>query len=280
MKKWIIIMMVVLISVLVACSGSNNSEKAEKSSDDNNNGEDKEQTVRVAVVESPMLDVVEIAQENLAEDNIEVEIVEMGDYIQPNEALANEEVDANFSQHVPFMNQFNQNSDANLTEVQPIYYANFGLYAQEYASVEEFPDDATIGIANDPSNIDRSLRLLASHNLIELKETDSGQYKLEDIKENSHNYSFEQAGITALTRLYEDFDGVIVNPTHAGNLDLTPADDALITEKEDNKFAITLVAREDNADSELIQQLADAMTSEDVRKFLNSREGEASIPAF
>ncbi|PKR78197.1 ABC transporter substrate-binding protein [Halalkalibacillus sediminis] len=278
MKKWLIIIMTVLVSVLVACGDSNESENAESSNEDN--GEDKEQTIRVAVVESPMLDVVEIAKEKLAEDNIEVEIVEMGDYIQPNVALANEEVDANFSQHVPFMEQFNQNKDANLTEVQPIYHANFGLYAQESASVEDFPDDASIGIANDPSNIDRSLRLLASHDLIELKEIDGEQYGLDDIKEDSHNYSFEQAGIAALTRLYEDFDGVIINPTHAGNLDLTPAEDALITEKEDNKFAITLVAREDNVDSELIQKLSEAMTSEEVREFLNSREGKASIPAF
>ncbi|MRG86730.1 MetQ/NlpA family ABC transporter substrate-binding protein [Salinibacillus xinjiangensis] len=282
MKKWLMIMMAALVSVLVACSGSNDSENTEDSSDDQNKEENTQQSIRVAVVESPMLDVVEIAKENLAEDNIEVKIVEMGDYIQPNEALANNEVDANFSQHVPFMNQFNENSDADatLTEIQPIYYANFGLYAKEYASVEEFPEDASIGIANDPSNIDRSLRLLASHDLIELNETDSGQYGLEDIKEDSHNYTFEQAGIAALTRLYEDVDGVIINPTHAGNLDLTPADDALITEKEDNKFAITLVAREDNADTELIQQLAKAMTSEDVREFLNSREGGASLPAF
>ncbi|TMN22654.1 MetQ/NlpA family ABC transporter substrate-binding protein [Lentibacillus cibarius] len=109
-------------------------------------------TIKVAVVESPMLDVVEIAKEN-----IEVEMVKMGDYIQPNEALANEEVDAHFTMHFPMMNQFNQNSDAELVEVQPIYYANFGLYAKEYDSIEEIPDDATIGIANNPANLDRSL---------------------------------------------------------------------------------------------------------------------------
>ncbi|ENH98325.1 metal ion ABC transporter substrate-binding protein/surface antigen [Gracilibacillus halophilus YIM-C55.5] len=280
MKKRLLIMMVVLVSVLVACNENGDSENTNESSDNNNNGESQEQTVSVAVVESPMLDVVEIAKENLAEEDIHVDIVEMGNYIQPNEALANEEVDANFSQHVPFMKQFNQNSDADLTEVQPIYYANFGLYTKEYASIDALPDDATIGIANDPSNIDRSLRLLAAHDLIKLKEIDNGQYGLEDIKEDSHNYRFEQAGIAALTRLYKDVDGIIVNPTHAGHLDLTPAEDALITEKEDNKFAITLVARKDNADSELIQKLADAMTSEEVRTFLNSREGEASIPAF
>src|SRR5690625_2796624 len=277
MKKWFIVMIVALACMLVACSGNSNSENTEEST---NNNESNEQILRVAAVESPMTDVVEIAQKLLAEDGIEVEIVEMGDYIQPNEALANNEVDATFSQHVPFMNQFNENTDSNLAEVQPIYYANFGLYAQEYDSVEELPDDATIGIANDPSNIDRSLRLLASHNVIELKEIDGEEYGLEDIKDDSHNYRFEQAEIAALSRLYEDVDSVIINPTHASHLGLTPADDALITEKEDNKFAITLVAREDNVDSELIQKLAKAMTSEDVREFLNAREGGAAVPAF
>lgn len=270
-------MVIALASVLVACSNDNGTDE---SSDEMNNESGEKQTVKVAVVESPMLDVVEIAKENLAEDNIEVDIVEMGDYIQPNEALTHGEVDANFSQHVPFMQQFNENSDADLVDVQPIYYANFGLYAQEYDSLEEFPDDATIGIANDPSNIDRSLRLLASHDLIELNDIDGEQYGFDDIKEDSHNYKFEEAGIAALSRLYEDVDGIIVNPTHADNIDLTPADDALITEKEDNKFAITLVTTEANAEEDVIQKLSDAMTSEDVRDFLNSREGEAAIPAF
>lgn len=277
------IMVVVLLSVLVACGDSNDSEDVEKSSDNNNDAvesESAEQVVRVAVVESPMLDVVEIAQETLAAENIEVDIVVMGDYMQPNEALSNEEIDANFSQHVPFMEQFNDNTDANLVEIQPIYYANFGLYSEEYASIEELPEDATLGIANDPSNVDRSLRMLAANDLIELNETDSEQYELEDIVEGSHNYSFEQAGIAALGPLYSDVDAVVINPTHADNLGLTPADDALVTETEDNKFAITLVAREDNADSELIQRLAEAMTSENVREFLNARAGGASVPAF
>lgn len=270
-------MMVVLASVLVACTGDDNKDE---SGDDGTTDESEKQTIKVAVVESPMTDVVEIAKENLAEENIEVEIVEMGDYIQPNEALAHGEVDANFSQHVPFMDQFNENSDAHLVDVQAIYYANFGLYGQGYESVEEFPDDATIGIANDPSNIDRSLRLLASHDLIELNEIDGEEYGIEDIKADSHNYTFEEAGIAALSRLYDDVDGIIVNPTHADNIDLTPADDALITEKEDNKFAITLVTTDEFADSELIQKLEEAMTSEDVREFLNSRKGEAAVPAF
>jgi|SRR5690625_1764890 len=276
MRKWFIVMIVALVSLLAACGDDN--ESTEESSDKSE--ESSEETLRVAAVESPMTDVVEIAKELLEEDGIEVEIVEMGDYIQPNEALVNEEIDATFSQHVPFMKQFNENTDSNLTDVQPIYFANFGLYADGYDNIDDLPDDVTIGIANDPSNIDRSLRLLAAHDLIELNEIDGDEYGLDDIKEDSHNYSFEQAEIASLSRLFDDVDGVIMNPTHASHLDLTPADDALVTETEDSMFAITLVAREDNSDSDLIEKLSEAMTSEEVREFLEGREGGSAVPAF
>lgn len=273
-------MVVALFAILAACGNSNNDTNTENTTNNNNNEATEAQTLKVAAVESPMTDIVEIAKEVLEEDNITLEMVEMGDYIQPNEALENKEVDATFSQHVPFMEQFNENTDSSLKEVQAIYYANFGLYADGYDDIANLPDDVTIGIANDPSNIDRSLRLLASYDLIELEENDSGQYRLEEIKDGSSNYKFEQAGIASLSRLYDDVDAVIMNPTHASHLDLTPADSALITEKEDNLFAITLVAREDNADSDLIQKLAEAMTSDEVREFLESREGESAVPAF
>lgn len=276
MRKWYLLLVVTFIILLVACGGDQGETGEAENLDENV----EEQTLRVAAVESPMTDVVEIAKEILAADNIKLEVIEMGDYIQPNEALANEEIDATFSQHVPFMEQFNENAEGNLAAVQPIYFANFGLYADGYDHIDELPEDVTIGIANDPSNIDRSLRLLESHDLIELAEIEDNEYGLDDIVEGSHNYSFEQAEISALGRLFADVDSVIMNPTHASHLDLTPVDDALVTEKEDNMFAITLVAREDNADSDLIQKLSEAMTSEDVREFLDDREGGSAVPAF
>lgn len=269
-------MIIALITLLAACGNNESEEKSEETND----GATEKQVVKVAAVESPMTDVVEIAKDLLAEEDITVEVVEMSDYIQPNEALDNEEVDATFSQHVPFMEQFNENTGASLKDIQAIYFANFGLYAKEYDDIDDLPDDITIGIANDPSNIDRSLRLLESHGLIEFAEEGLDQYGLDDIKDGSSNFKFEEAGIASLSRLYDDVDAVIINPTHASHLELTPADDALITEKEDNMFAITLVAREDNADSDLIEKLKEAMTSEDVREFLEGREGESAVPAF
>lgn len=274
MKRKLFVTMALVVSLVAACSANTNegSEESEQAAS--------AQSLRVAAVESPMTDVLEIAKELLAEEEIDLEVVEMSDYIQPNEAVANNEIDATFSQHVPFMEQFNTNTDSNLTAVQPIYFANFGLYADGYDSIDDLPNDGTIGIANDPSNIERSLLLLAAHGLIKLNEKTGDRYTVEDIQADSHNYRFENAEISALSRLYEDVDSVIMNPTHASHLDLSPAEDALITETEDSQFAITLVAREDNADSVLIQKLAEAMTSEQVREFLNNREGGAAVPAF
>src|SRR5690625_896082 len=114
-----------------------------------------------------MTHAVEIAKDILADEGIDVEVVERGEYIQPNAALRNEETDATFSQHFPFMEQFNESARERLAAVAPIYFANFGLYAREYASIDELPEDVPIGTANDPSNIDCSLRLLESHGLIE-----------------------------------------------------------------------------------------------------------------
>ena len=97
-------------------------------------------------------------------------MVVLGDNVQPNSALAAKEVDANFFQHVPYMEQFNSNNDAELVPIVPIYFANYGVYAKEYNSMDELPEGAVIAIANDISNIDRSLTLLAQHDVITLQE--------------------------------------------------------------------------------------------------------------
>ncbi|WP_027964708.1 MetQ/NlpA family ABC transporter substrate-binding protein [Halalkalibacillus halophilus] len=236
--------------------------------------------LRVASLIPPMTEILEIAKEDLAEEGIDLEIVVLSDNVQPNEALAEEEVDANFFQHVPYMEEFNRNNDANLTPVREIYYANYGVYAENHDSMEELPEGATIAIANDVSNIDRSLQLLAMHDVIELADTDETYYTQADITENPNNYEFEEVDLLMLSRTYEDADAVVMTPAYAEPLDLTPANDALLTEGVDNEFAITFVAREDNVDSDPIQKLADAMTSERVREFLEEEYAETSIPAF
>ncbi|MBZ5750103.1 MetQ/NlpA family ABC transporter substrate-binding protein [Metabacillus rhizolycopersici] len=275
MKK-ILFLMTALIVLLVGCGKENEAKEKESTQ----NQEKEEVTLKVASLIPPMTEILELVKPKLAEDGINLEMVVLSDNVQPNSALAAGEVDANFFQHVPYMEEFNRNNDAELVPVTPIYFANYGVYAKEYDSIDKLPEGAVIAIANDVSNIDRSLALLAQHKVITLQEKTGPYYTMADITENPKNYQFKEVDLLMLARMYDDADAVVMTPAYAAPLGLTPKNDALLTEGIDNDFAITLVARKDNVDSEPIQKLAKAMTSPEVRKFLEENYSETAIPAF
>lgn len=274
MKK-LVLLAAMLMLVLAACGKEKDTNEAPKTE-----GTDEKVTLKVASLIPPMTEILELVKPQLAEEGIDLEMVVLGDNVQPNTALAAKEVDANFFQHVPYMEEFNRNNDANLVPITPIYFANYGVYAKDYSSMDELPEGAVIAMANDVSNIDRSLALLAQQGVITLKEKTDTYYTKADITDNPKNYAFEEVDLLMLARMYDDADAVIMTPAYAAPLGLTPKSDALLTEGVENDFAITLIAREDNKDWEPIQKLAKAMTSPEVRKFLEENYDETAIPAF
>lgn len=237
-------------------------------------------TLKVASLIPPMTDILELIKPQLKEEGIELEVVVLSDNVQPNDALANKEVDANFFQHVPWMEQYNESKNAELVPVQPVYHAVYGAYSKRYKSIEELPDGATIAIANDPSNLGRSLDMLDKAGVIKLQEGVGIQATQADIVENSHNYKFEEVDLLMLARMLDDADLVLMTPAYASPLGLTPKKDALLTETVDSAFAITLVARADNQNSEPIQKLAKAISSPEVKRFLEENYDEIALPAF
>lgn len=237
-------------------------------------------TLKVASLIPPMTDILELIKPQLKEEGIDLEVVVLSDNVQPNDALANKEVDANFFQHVPYMEQYNESKNTELIPVQPVYHAIYGAYSKRYKSMEELPDGATIAIANDPSNIGRSLVMLDKAGVIKLKEGVGIEATQADIVENSHNYKFEEVDLLMLARMLDDADLVLMTPAYASPLGLTPKKDALLTETVDSAFAITLVARQDNRDSEAIQKLAKAISSPEVKQFLKDNYDEIALPAF
>jgi D-methionine transport system substrate-binding protein len=237
-------------------------------------------TLKVASLIPPMTDILELIKPQLKEEGINLEVVVLSDNVQPNDALANKEVDANFFQHVPYMEQYNESKNTALVPVQPVYHAIYGAYSKRYKSMEELPDGATIAIANDPSNIGRSLVMLDKAGVIKLKEGVGIEATQADIVENSHNYKFEEVDLLMLARMLDDADLVLMTPAYASPLGLTPKKDALLTETVDSAFAITLVARQDNRDSEAIQKLAKAISSPEVKQFLKDNYDEIALPAF
>lgn len=237
-------------------------------------------TLKVASLIPPMTEILELVEPKLEEEGIDLEIVVLGDNVQPNSALAAKEVDANFFQHKPYMEEFNRSNGANLVGIEEIYFANYGVYAKNFDAIEALPDDATVAIANDVSNVDRSLALLAQHGVITLGEKTDVYYTEKDITDNPKNLNFEAVDLLMLARMYDDADAVVMTPAYAAPLGLTPKSDALLTEGVENDFAISLVAREDNKDDAAIQALAEAMTSDDVREFLQENYDETAIAAF
>lgn len=244
-----------------------------------NDSPDKE-IIKVASLIPPMTEILELIKPQLLEQGIELEVTILSDNVQPNVALATKEVDANFFQHVPYMEQFNRSNNANLVPITPIYFANYGVYAKNYDSIDALPNGATVAIANDISNVDRSLQLLAQHGVIKLQDKKEPYWTVKDVIENPKNLKFEEVDLLMLARLYDDADAVVMTPAYAAPLGLTPKTDALLTEGVENEFAITLVAREDNKNDDKIKKLAAAMTSPEVKQFLEENYAETAIPAF
>lgn len=237
--------------------------------------------IKVASHTTPMTTVVEMANEILAKDGYTVELVSVSDNTAGNIALNNKEIDANFFQHAPFMEAFNTAHDGDLVAITPIYDAIIAFYSKEYTSKNEIENGAKVAIPNDTDNQARALLLLQDGGLLTLKDGGDYQSRVEDITDNPLNLEFIPVDLLTLTQAYEDVDFVFNYPTYAGKIGLLPLEDGILVEKSSGHYAISLVAREDNKDSEKIQALKKAMTSDEVRDFLmNDENSRTLVPSF
>ena len=272
MKKLVALLFATVL-VLAACGTG-------KEVKDNSTGQtEKETKIRVASLIPPMTDMLEIAKPLLKEDGIDMEIVILSDNVQPNSALANKEVDANFFQHPPYMEQFNEANDANLVVIQHVYHAILGAYSDKHDSIDKLPEGATVAIPNDSSNMARALELIEKGGLIKLKDGVGLEARVSDIIENPKNLKFIEVDLLMLARSIEDVDLVTLLPAYAEPLGLTPVNDSLIDEGE-SAFPISLMAREDNKDSEAIKKLAEHLSGPEVRAFLEEKFSDIAFPAF
>lgn len=280
-RKSIMILMFAMMLLLAACG-----QKQDTTTTTSNDpaiateGASTETTLKIATLIPPMTEILDVVKPLLKEDGINLDVIVLSDNIQPNDALANKEVDANFFQHAPYMKQYNESKGTNLVAIQPIYNAIYGAYSKKYKDINALPEGATIAIANDPSNIGRSLQMFAQAGMITLKDGVGMNAIQADITSNPKNFEFKEVDLLMLARMYDEADLVAMTPAYAKPLNLTPVKDALVTEKEDSTFAINLVAREDNKDSEAIQKLKARMAGPEVKQFLQDKYADIAVPAF
>ena len=234
----------------------------------------------VAATPVPHAEILELIKPTLAKEGVDLEIKVFTDYVQPNVQVAEKHLDANYFQTLPYLESFNKGKGTNLTTVIGVHVEPFGGYSKKVKNLSELKDGATIAIPNEGSNSGRALILLQKAGLIELKDPTNAVSTPKDIAKNPHNFKFKELESALLPRVLDQVDLDMINTNYALEAGLNPATDALIIEGADSPYVNFLVARPDNKDSDAIQKLAKALTSPEVKAFIEQKYKGAVVPAF
>lgn len=280
MKKIIAALLsLTLVFALVGCGGSNdnadNSSKTEK------------KTITVGASSTPHAEILEQVKDDLAAEGYTLNIRVFDDYILPNTATEDGEIDANYFQHTPYLDDFNKNNGTHLVSVVAVHYEPFGIYAGKVKSIAALTDGsndgAKIAVPNDDTNEARALQLLAAQGLIKLKDGVGLSATKLDIVENPHKFDIVEMQAALLPGVLDDVAVAVINGNYAISGGLK-AGDAIAIEDSKSEAAKTyaniLVVKDGNQNSEAIQALAKALTSEKVKKFIEKTYDNAVVAMF
>ncbi|OUM94043.1 MAG: methionine ABC transporter substrate-binding protein [Thermobacillus sp. ZCTH02-B1] len=237
-------------------------------------------TIKVGATPEPHATILEFVKDKLAAEGVNLEIVVFNDYVQPNVQLYEKQLDANFFQHVPYLEEFNAEKGYDLVKVTGVHIEPMGAYSKKIDSIDQLKDGAKIAIPNDATNGGRALALLAKHNLITLKEGVGILATVQDIADNPKNLEIVELEAATLPRVLPDVDIAVINTNYALEAGLVPTRDALFIEDSDSPYVNILVARPDNQNDEAIRKLADALNSPEVKQFIEENYEGAVVPAF
>lgn len=239
-------------------------------------------TVKVGASPAPHAEILEVVKGLLAQQGVTLDIVEFDDYIIPNTALEEGELDANYFQHITYLNNFNEEHDTHLVSVAEIHYEPFAIYPGKCASLTDLPDGAKIAVPNDGTNEARALLLLQANGLITIKEGVGLSATKLDIAENPHGYDIVEMEAKLLPSVLADVDLAVINGNYALGAGLT-ADQALAFEdasEATQPYVNVLAVKEGRENDPAIQALVAALQSQEVKDFMNQTYGNAVVPVF
>ena len=228
----------------------------------------------------PHAEILEVAKTSLGAQGYELEIKVFNDYVLPNKALADKDLDANFMQHEPYLREFNAMNGTRLEPVFGVHLEPMGAYSKSIKSLAELKDGDKIAIPNDPTNESRALDLLAKNGLIEL----DTKVKLRtpmDITKNPKNLKFVELDGATLPRALDEVSLAVINSNFALNANLNPKSDSIISEDAiNNPYSNIVVVRADEVYGKKVIALKNAILSDEVKKFINEKYKGAVIPSF
>lgn len=243
---------------------------------------DDDKTITVAASETPHSEILEAAKLILEEEGYDLEVTVFDDYVQPNEVVESGDFDANYFQHIPYLNSFNEEKGTHLVNAGGIHYEPFGIYPGTKSSLDDIADGDTIAVPNDTTNEARALLLLQDNGIIKLKDGAGLEATVNDIEENPYNVEIVELAAEQVARVAEETSYIVLNGNYALQAGYSVSKDALAYETSDSEAAKTYVnviaVKEGNEDSEKIQALVDVLKSDEIKDFINEKYDGAVIP--
>lgn len=281
MKKKLLVLItcLFLVSAVLAGCGTKQSDKAPA-----DNAQSEKATIVVGATAKPHAEILAIIKPLLAKENVDLEIKEFTDYVQLNPALNEKQIDANFFQHIYYLNDYNEKNGTDLVWTVRVHKEPMGVYSKKIKDLKELKNGDLIGIPNDTTNGGRALKVLESAGLITLKEGAGVTATEVDIVKNPKNLQVKMMDAAMLPRSLDDLDICVVNGNYAIEAKLNPAKDSIFTEDPKSTFAAdldnVLVVRAEDKDKDAIKKLGAALQSQEVKEFLEEKYPGACVSAF
>ena len=258
MKQWII-----GLALILACSGCQSSQKV----------------MKIAATAVPHADLLEVVKEDLKQEGIELRIIEIDDYNLPNRMLAEKQVDANFFQHKPFLDEQVRLYGYDLVPLTAVHIEPLGIYSSTYTELDQLKEGSLVAIPQDPTNESRALLLLEEVGLITLKDVHNPFLMTPlDIVKNPKNLRFEELDAPYLARALEDVDLAVIPSNFALQAHLSPSKDALALESSDSLYANIVVVRADDAEKDEFKKLKSALQSAKLRVYIKEAYKGVILP--
>ena len=278
MKKFLAVFLTLSILAFLLSGCGQNQSASENSK--NQQVQNEKATIKVGASPVPHAEILEVVKPILEKEGINLEIVEFTDYVQPNLKLAEKELDANYFQHIPYLEEFSKEHNLDLTYIAKVHIEPMGAYSQTIKNLSELKEGATVAIPNDPTNAGRALLLLQTAGLIKLKPEAGIKATVGDIVENPKGLKITELEAATLPRVLPDVDLAVINTNYALEAGLVPTKDALIIEDANSPYVNVLVVRKGDESRPELKKLAEALNSPEVKKFIEEKYQGAVVPAF
>ncbi|HJA41042.1 MAG TPA: MetQ/NlpA family ABC transporter substrate-binding protein [Firmicutes bacterium] len=278
--KWGLFVIFVFIFVIAGC-GNGQTEQNQGSTQNNTaEGNQKPVVLKIGASTTPHAEILAYIKPALAAEGVDLQITEYADYPLQNQALAEGTIDANFFQHIQYMEQFEAERNVDFDILTRVHIEPMGIYSEKLNRLDDLKDGAQVSIPNDATNGGRALLLLQTAGLIQLKDDVGNAATVRDITENPKNLKIVELEAPMIPRSLDSVDLAVLNTNYALEAGMNPKEDALVYEGSETPYVNIVAIRAGEGNNETLQKLNDALLTDDVRKFIEDTFKGAVIPVF